>query len=191
MPGGIQPAQPWHAFAAVYERNGDPVSARRLRYHAARRVTKQSRGLPKLIRLLYGAVVGHGYYPLLAAGWLFVIVLLGCATVSNTRESIVPTRPAAAAAAAELQAAKAKLPPPPEPITAETPCAVHIHYPCLSTTYFVLSSLSPANLTTSTDWVIISDATPWLVIPLWILKIAAWVLAALLLAGFTGLLRKN
>ena len=34
--------QPWHALAAVYERNGEPADARRLRFAAANKVTSQS-----------------------------------------------------------------------------------------------------------------------------------------------------
>jgi len=191
IPSRMQPAQPWHALAAVYERNGDPAAARRLRYQAARRVTMQSRGWSKVVRLMYGAVVGHGYYPLVAALWLGAVMLLGCVVVANTRENIIPTRPTEAAASGLPQSAASNQPPPPSvPITAETPCVTHERYPCMNTAQFAVASLSPASIATSTDWTVKSDASYWAVVPLLILKLAAWIFAAMLLAGFTGLLRK-
>ena len=44
---------------------------------------------------------------------------------------------------------------------------------------------------TGSDWVVAPDATVVLTVGLPMLKLASWALAALLLAGVTGLLRKT
>lgn len=59
-------AQPWLALADVYERNGQPADARRLRFDAARRTTKTAPPWSKPARWAYGLLVGYGYYPLTA-----------------------------------------------------------------------------------------------------------------------------
>jgi hypothetical protein len=45
--------QPWHAGATVYDRNGQPADARRLRLAAANKVTKHSPCPSKIARTLY------------------------------------------------------------------------------------------------------------------------------------------
>jgi uncharacterized spore protein YtfJ len=49
----------------------------------------------------------------------------------------------------------------------------------------------PAGAATGSDWVVVPDATLVLTVGLPMLKLASWALAALLLAGITGLLRKT
>ena len=56
--------QPWKALADVYDRDGRPGFSRRLSAAAARRTTRQASLLHKPPLLLYGLVVGYGYYPL-------------------------------------------------------------------------------------------------------------------------------
>ena len=68
--------QPWHQVAAVYERQGRPSEAKRLRYAADRRVTTLSPWPSKLTRTLYRLVAGSGYYPLVAGAWLIGAALL-------------------------------------------------------------------------------------------------------------------
>jgi hypothetical protein len=191
-PEKVTSVQPWHALAAVYERNGDPAGARRLRFAAANKVTRQSPWPSKILRLCYGVLVGHGYYPLLAMGWLIAVVAAGWFIVANTREDIVPTKPTEAVAAVDAHAAATKTTPPSRPITAETPCGLlHPEYPCLNSFTFALNSLvPPAATSANADWAIQSDGTRWLTVTL-PLKLVAWGLAALLLAGVTGLLRKT
>lgn len=73
--------QPWHELAAVYDRHGRPADAKRLRFEAARRVTRHAPWWSKPVRWLYGAFAGYGYYPLLAAFWLVLAaVISGTAT---------------------------------------------------------------------------------------------------------------
>jgi len=70
------------------------------------------------------------------------------------------------------------------------PCATHSDYPCFNPLTFTVNSLVSVTGTASADWVIRPDAH-WLTIMLTFLKLNAWALAALLLAGITGLLRKT
>jgi hypothetical protein len=79
--------QPWHALAAIYERNGDPAGARKLRYRAAKKVTSQSAGMAKIAGWFYDGLVGHGYYPKRAFGWLAVVVLAGRLLVPSRRKT--------------------------------------------------------------------------------------------------------
>jgi hypothetical protein len=55
----------------------------------------------------------------------------------------------------------------------------------------VNSILPPAGAAIGSDWVVAPDATLVLTVGLPLLKLASWALAALLLAGVTGLLRKT
>ena len=48
----------------------------------------------------------------------------------------------------------------------------------------------PGSGTTKSDWVVAPHATTALTVGLSVLKIAAWALCAIVLAVFTGLLRK-
>ncbi|BBZ52484.1 hypothetical protein BST25_17940 [Mycobacterium heidelbergense] len=167
-------AQPWHALAAVYERNGDPASARRLRVAAANKVTRQSPWPTRVLRSVYGAVVGHGYYPLLAGVWIAVIVLIGSVTVAWNRDDFVQNRDATnSAAVAYLH--QTRNPPPTEapfrPIS------------------YTLSALLPATVgNAASGWTI---RATWLSFLLNLLKLTSWALTALFVAGITGLLRKD
>ena len=185
--------QPWHALADVYERNGDPAAARRLRFSAANRVTAQSRLPTKIVRGIYCGLVGNGYYPLLAILWLVVVVAIGCAIATINREDIVPVRAQEATAAVKTQAAETGAKPDAWlPVTAETPCEAHPDYPCTNSFAFTVNSiLPPASATNGSDWVVAPDATIVLTVGMPMLKLASWALAALLLTGVTGLLRKT
>jgi uncharacterized protein YjbI with pentapeptide repeats len=182
-------AQPWHALAAVYERNGEPAGARRLRFAAANKVTSQSPLPTKILRTLYGAVVGYGYYPLLAGFWLAMVVVAGSIIVAANRADFVPNRYAANSVG--IAHAQPTHNPNPAPITAQTPCSLYPNYPCLNSFTYTLSALTPTFGATTSDWAMRSDATNWLTIALPLLKLTAWALTALLLAGVTGLLRKT
>lgn len=187
VPDAKTSVQPWHEVAAVYDRNGDPAGARRLRFSAANRLTRMSPWPSKLTRCIYGALVGHGYYPLLATVWLVAVVLAGWVLVANTREDIVATKTADAAA---IQSATGSVPT--RPISGEYPCEPHSGYSCLNSLTFTINSLVPvAGMSTVSGWTIRSDATLWLTLVLPILKLLAWAFTALLLAGVTGLLRKT
>lgn len=189
-PPGEDSVQPWHAVAAVYERNGQPADGRLLRLAAAIRVTGKAPWPTKILRIIYLVVVGHGYYPLLATVWLALVVGFGAAIVAHNRADLVPTNQAAADNAAVAYAQKAHQPVP-APVTGQTPCSSHPGYPCLKSFTYALSALAPTTGITATDWNLRSDAPLWLALTFTLLRLTAWALAALLLAGVTGLLRKT
>ena len=190
-PSEVKATQPWHALAAVYDRNGDPAGAKWLRFAAANQATRQSRWYTKIGRAAYLLLVGYGYYPLVAGIWLIAVVALGCLLVGVNHDDIVSTKPVAAQAVATADAPTAHNTAPPEPITAKARCQDHPTYPCFNTFTYMLATLVPFAATASSDWAIRSDGTSWLTIGIPVLKISAWALAALLGAGVTGVLRKG
>lgn len=207
-PEKVTPVQPWWALADVYERNGDAAAAKRMRFFAANNVTFESlRRKPALFRGAYGAVAGYGYYPLIAIIWLVVVIGLGYWTVSSSPEHIVPTNnqraveaiqpvdhPAGGAeqkhmtlghdVAVDGTASS-------QPFTAETPCSAHPGYSCWDGFAFTLNSLVSAWGNPSPDWTIQPNAPLWLTLTLFLLKVVAWGLLGMLLAGVTGLLRRS
>ena len=84
-------AQPWHELANIYERNGQPADARWMRWRAAQGVTRTSPWWSKLIRKIYGALVGHGYYPLIAAVWLILAIVASGLIVATKASAFTPT----------------------------------------------------------------------------------------------------
>ena len=194
--------QPWHALADVYDRNGNPAGARRLRLEAAKQVTRQSPWATKLLRTVYFLVARNGYYPLWAAMWLMFVLAAAVLLVAVNREDIAPTDrdtaktaveqhfgidPDATDAAPAVRAQADMF----LPVTAETPCEVHPGYPCMNSLTFAINAVLPPAASANRDWDIASDATLALSAGLPLLKLMSWALAALLLAGVTGLLRKN
>lgn len=191
-------AQPWHALASVYERNGDPTGGRHIRFGAARKITKQSPWRTRIVRTGYWALVGHGYYPLLAAVWLGAAVLFSGLFVCAKGGDIVPVN--AKDAISAYKAATGHNPP--HPITAETSCdqispAVAQQdasppYPCFNSLAFTFNSVLPTTgASASPAWMIGPHASLLLTVVFPLLKLSAWAFAALLLAGVTGLLRKT
>ncbi|MFI5436333.1 hypothetical protein ACHMZP_31580 [Rhodococcus baikonurensis] len=63
------------------------------RFTAANKVTKNAPLPTKILRTIYLAVAGHGYYPLFAAVWLNIALLAGVALVGTNRAHFVPTTP--------------------------------------------------------------------------------------------------
>jgi len=184
-PSASESVQPWHGLAAVYERNGDFAGARRLRLGAADQVTEKSRWPTKILRTVYRLVVGHGYYPLWAAFWLALVVVTSVLLVQLNLGALVPTNQKAAQTS-YIEQNHAN---PPSRITAQTPCSSLGDYPCVHPVIFTLSSIVPAVAANpSSEWTV---RPPWLTVALFFLKLTAWILTALLLAGVTGLLRKT
>ena len=185
------PVQPWYALADVYDRNGDPAAARRLRFAAENKVTAQSPPWTRIVRVVYCMVAGNGYFPLLSIASMIVVLAISAGMVQMKRGDIVPTHPDAARLAAVQhlggdQAAKPWL-----PITAQTPCDVHPGYPCMQLLTFAVNDVLPPAGTSNHDWTVSSTASLLLVLGLPVVKLALWALAALFLAGVSGLLRKS
>jgi hypothetical protein len=184
-------AQPWHELANVYDRNGQPADARWMRWRAARGVTRTSPWGPKLIREVYAAFTGHGYYPLIAAVWLILAIVASGLIVATHTAVFTPT--ATNKAAWKTPPLAGQLAP---PITGATPCAeLQDRSSCLSPALYAFDNALPGTLATgqAAQWTA-NGAQGW---NMWIpytlggLKIASWILVALLLAGVTGLLRKT
>jgi hypothetical protein len=184
-------AQPWHELASVYDRNGQPADARWLRWKAAQGVTRTSPSSSKLIRKIYGALTGHGYYPLIAAVWLILAIVASGIIVAANPAVFTPT-------AANKAAWKA---PPPigqsaPPITGATPCVeLQDRSSCLNPVLYAFDNALPGTLATgqAAQWTAngAQGWNTWIPYTLGGLKIASWILVALLLAGVTGLLRKT
>lgn len=185
-------AQPWHALASVYERNGQPADARRMRVKAARSITKHAPWYSKPLRWIYGATAGHGYYPLLAGGWLIVAVVLGTILISYNRADFVPTDRNAARSAATTYALNNPDMEPPAVVTAQLDCAYYPEYPCLNRAVYSLTSVVPVALgNPKADWAPRSEASLLITWGLLLLRILSWIFTAILLAGVTGLLKKS
>ena len=183
--------QPWHELANVYERNGQPADARWMRWKAAQGVTRTSPWWSKPIRWIYGALVGHGYYPLIAAVWLILAIVAS--------GIIVATNPAVFTPTATNKAAWKTPPPvgqPAPPITGATPCEdLQDRSSCLNPVLYAFDNALPGTLATgqAAQWTAngAQGWNTWIPYTLGGLKIASWILVALLLAGVTGLLRKT
>jgi hypothetical protein len=140
----------------------------------------------------------------LAFVWMLVLLGLAYGLVAANTVHIVPTdTPAATAAIARHAgidatttgadlAAKQQLAQGFQPITGATDCeALKPNYPCLKSAVFAMNAVLPPAAATNTPWEIASDAPSWIVWALTGLKLLSWALAAVLLAGVTGLLRKD
>ena len=190
-------AQPWEELARVYDRNGQPVDARRLRFEAAYRSmwTNRHHKSATVARLGYGLTVGFGYYPLVAAVWL--VLFLGGAwglTAANS-DQFVPT---VTTARATIPGAPGTAPTPPlgcpsltQPLTAATDAHCRTAgYPDLDPLPYALATVTPAGALTAPAWTPTPGATG-LNATLTAFKLAGWLMTAFLLAGLTGLLRKG
>ncbi|TAM69151.1 hypothetical protein [Mycobacterium sp.] len=179
-------AQPWHAVAAVYARNGHPDMARRLRFAAAQHLTRNSPWSERVWRACYGAIVGYGYHWWRAGVWLLATVVAGIVIVSLNGKCVVPTDLAGARAAVAHHYQQRHEQPSSLDITADSSCEMLGDYPCPSKAMFAISVLAPAPLGVAPGWTVVG----WLAIAMAALKSAIWALAAVFLAGMTGILQK-
>ena len=182
---GTFSSQAWHELAAFFDRAGQPTEARRLRFEAARRATRQAPWYAKPFRWAYGLTVGHGYYPLRAAGWLVVIFAAALMLTLNAPQLFGPADLSAATPASVLVAAsKDELP------TGAGACEeLDPGYPCFAPVQLAVSVAIPVvDTAQASAWQPVGAAALTVV---GVLRVAAWVLTALLLAGVTGLLRRT
>jgi hypothetical protein len=194
-----QPAsQPWQELAAVYERNGQPADARWMRYRSAVRSTRKTKLPTWLTRQTYRWTTGHGYYPLAALAWLIVIFVIAWAltaiwaddftttTTSTIRADLI----ARAEAATGGQSEDSPIPDPPFPGRVPAAwCTDGWDVTCLNPSIYALTTAFPAAATSQT-WA--PPTNSWaLTVGFHLLRLLAWVFTALLVAGVTGLLRKQ
>lgn len=178
-------SQPWKEVALLYDRIGQPEDARWLRHKAAKQATKAAGIGPKLVRLPYGWLVGYGYYPLQVIPWLALLWTLAFGLALSYAQDFTPTD-------SKVSTVVINMPPdPPKTVrvtglTQPPPDA----YPQFSAALFAMDTALPAGTTSQTlAWRVTENE--WLVVVLAVIKSIAWGLAALLLAGITGILHKD
>lgn len=170
-------SQPWKEMAHVFERSGQPAAARRLRYAAARRTTKFAPARSKTIRWLYAAFAGYGYYPLIVMAWLILIGAVVFFLASNYASDFTPANAGGLISQSGIPIPGA---------AAEQPAGC----PQLQPVLFALETAIPAADTGQARACRVTGNS-WLPILLGAFKALGWLLIALLLAGVTGLLRKE
>lgn len=173
-------SQPWKEMARVYDDMGQTAEARWLRFMASREATAAAGFWRKLPRWLYEGFVGYGYYPLLAAAWIVAAWALAFGLASGHAGDFVSVRPASSVAE--------QLFPPEATATAEAqePDAV---CPNFHPALYAVETAIPPVITGQSASCRVDIA--WLAHGFTLIKIHGWICAALLLAGVTGLLRKD
>lgn len=174
-------SQPWMEMAKLYDQIGQPEDGRYLRLQAARRTTRVVPLLSKLPRWLYAILVGYGYYPLIVLAWL-AILWFGAFTLSLTQaNAFTPTD----RAATTLEQNNGK-----EPLKVTGATAPPESYLKFSPALFATDIAIPAAATgQEAAWHITGNT--WLPAIFACFKGAGWIFTALLLAGITGILRKE
>lgn len=173
--------QPWLELAAFHERVGQTSYARLLRAEVERTVARRAPWPSRVIRQIYGAIVGYGYYPLAAFGWLAILMALTALTTFNVgHDHFVAASPSAASAITQGC---------PSTITAATTRrCVSAGYPVFNDAAYAITSISPAGALSAPSWL---PQPGWLATLLTLSKMAGWILTALAIAGVTGLLRRR
>lgn len=186
-------SQPWQEIAAAYERNGQPADARWMRYQAAVRSTRNTKSrASRAGQQIYRATTGHGYYPLLALGWLLMIfaVALGVTAATGDRFTAAATETIRDDLATRAGTDEPVIPDP--LVDGRVPlvwCAPAWDTVCLDTPSYALAIAVPAiGIGITQPW---QPPSGWPTTTLQILRVASWVFTALRLAGVTGLLRKQ
>ncbi|MFC9419927.1 hypothetical protein, partial [Bacillus mobilis] len=176
-------AQPWKELAKIYDQMGQPEDGRRLRFWAAQKTTRAAPFTSKLIRWLYGAVVGYGYYPARVLLWLVALWICVFVLCSLNPQAFSPTDVRASTVTVvngnqsrQVRVTGADATPP--------------NYPSFSAGLFAMDTAIPAAATgQAAAWRVTENA--WLLGLFAVFKGIAWVATALLLAGITGILRKD
>lgn len=206
---GQQTAQPWQELARFYERSGQPDDARSINYRSAVRSSRSARGLSWVGRQAYRWTTGHGYYPLRSLLWLVAVFAIAwgiswiwqqsfttpvTATMRaemNTREQeptgvdCGPARsdePGASATGATRACDAGRV-----PASACPDEASAWDTPCLDPAGYAVSVAFPAGVAAQA-WSPPPGAVSGV---LFVLRLLAWVLTAFLVAGVTGLLRRQ
>jgi hypothetical protein len=176
-------SQPWKEMAKIYDQIGQPEDARWLRFRAAHRTTQVAPRTSKLIRYPYAWLVGYGYYPLNVLAWLTALWLTVLALCSLNAPAFSPTESRASTVTMTIDNRSEEV-----PVTGAT--ALPSNYPQFSPFLFATDTAIPAAATGQADAWRVTGST-WLSIVFSAVKGFAWLLTVLLLAGITGLLRKD
>lgn len=182
VPAGIEFVdQPWRWLADIHDRNGYHSNARWLRLKAARLTTRAAPLSAQLGRRPYGWLVGHGYNPGFAFGWLIGAVLVAILLASANESLFIPDTRTLVTDRADAS----------ERPTGATECSdLEGAYPCFNpVTHGLAAVLPPISGFQSAAWRV--DNTPWLEFSFAGLRVFGWLLTVLILAAITGLLRKT
>jgi hypothetical protein len=173
--GYLRPGS-WHEVASAYEATGNISAGRKLRYRAARRLTARAPWHRKPYGWTYNAIVGHGYYPLFAAGWIMGLLSLIWSFGYTLAHEFTTTILVAGSS---------------ETHTASESCsALPKGTACFNPVQYALEQAIPS-LTGSQTGTWHVAHSPWLSIGLTLCKGVIWVLDTFLLAGIAGLLRRT
>jgi len=138
---------------------------------------------PRRVRWAYGAFVGYGYYPLLAAVWLLGAALVAFILVAGNAGLFLPTDITSAAPAGADSSSVT--------LNGSTDCdELAPDYACFQPTLYALDVMLPASAAGQSEAWAPSHST-WLSAAIVVLKSVVWIMTVLLLAGVTGLLRKT
>ncbi|UZX02206.1 hypothetical protein F8G81_05935 [Arthrobacter sp. CDRTa11] len=176
-------AQPWRALATVFDSMGQSSEARWLRYQAAIRTTRSSHWRSKPFHWLYRWLVGYGYRPLRPFIWLGAILVLSFTLAVWHANDFTPTNREVAKITVLDGSGN------PTPLNGST--NPHVPgYPSFSPYLFAIDTALPAVDTgQAKSWQITNSV----LLPMAFagIKGLSWLLGALLLAGLTGILKKE
>jgi hypothetical protein len=177
-------AQPWHELARNYDQAGRPEDGRWLRHEAAKRTTRIAPWTSKGWRWIYGATVGYGYYPVRVLVWVAVLWLIVFGLASANSSSFTPTLASAKTTLVVHANAKSEV------VTNTGATKTPKGYPQFRPALFAIDVALPAATTgQAAAWQLTQSVT--MVVFFAAIKTVSWMLAALLLAGITGILRKD
>jgi hypothetical protein len=171
--------QPWKEVARAYDQLGQQRDSRFIRYWAEVRATRTSPLGRRFFRWLYGLFVGYGYRPFRVLGWILFLYIVALIPGLLSECSFAPTTPNVASVCitsinGEMERVQTSS------ITS---------YPSYNAWLFALDAIVPgAPGGQSPSWRAIEDPLPALFS---LIKGFSWVLAALLLAAITGILKKD
>ncbi|MCK9826080.1 hypothetical protein NOCD_21535 [Nocardioides cavernae] len=180
----IAAAQPWQALASSYENNGHPTAAKRMRYLAAVRSTRNISMSRQVGRRLYQYLAGYGYYPgraLLSLGIVFFMAL----AVSASARSDFSTPADNASAVSTATSTRASEGGFVRSGDWNRSWSVQEFDPVLYSASVAVPALASASYQA---WAPPAGPTTYVILGL---RGCAWILAALLLSATTGLLRRS
>jgi hypothetical protein len=166
-------AQPYQQLAAGYRALGDERQAREILM--AQRDDELARADPRWTERLWGRItkitLGYGYQPWRALLFLGGVVVLSCVLAV-----------ALGAHGALTQTSKAAVPGQPCTVVQQVSVGLDLNLP-------VGTSVARAQCDLTTDSGSVTGV--WLTAAGWVLRVLAWVFAALFIAGFTSAVRKT